>query len=148
HDIASFVYVEPMSHWLAMPREVPRTYESAMSVLNKDLTGARGKDGAEMAAATLTSGIENADNRFLLYLVKAPWCDGGVFTLNPDPAIATTPDHPFNKAMVMQRVIEAAFKNNQPKQAPPISQLSPLNYQPTAASTACTSTPSKCQPVN
>ncbi len=94
---------------------MPRTYESALSVLNKDLTGARGKQAAEMAAATLTSGIENADGRFFLYLVKAPWCDGGVFTLNPDPDIPTTPDHPFNKAMVMQQAIEAAFKKNEPK---------------------------------
>ena len=87
HDIASFVYVEPMSHWLAMPRDVPRTYDGALSVLNKDLAGARGKEAAEMAAATLTSGIENADGRFFLHLEKAPWCDGGVFTLNPDPDI-------------------------------------------------------------
>ena len=119
HGIASFVYVEPMSHWLAMPRDVPRTYESALSVLNKDLAGARGKDAAEMAAATLTSGIENADGRLSLYLVKAPWCDGGVFSLNPDPAIPTTPDHPFNKAMVMQQSIAAAFKKNEPKQGLP-----------------------------
>jgi hypothetical protein len=119
HGIASFVYVEPMSHWLAMPRDVPRTYDSALSVLNKDLAGARGKDAAEMAAATLTSGIENADGRLFLYLVKAPWCDGGVFSLNPDPDIPTTPDHPFNKAMVMQQAIAAAFKKNEPKQALP-----------------------------
>ena len=126
HGIASFVYVEPMSHWLAMPRDVPRTYESAMSVLNKDLTGARGKDAADMAAATLTSGIENSDGRLSLYLVKAPWCDGGVFSLNPDPAIPTTPDHPFNKAMVMQQSIAAAFKKNEPKDKatePPTSNL-------------------------
>jgi hypothetical protein len=116
HGIASFVYVEPMSHWLAMPRDVPRTYESALSVLNKDLAGTRGKDAAEMAAATLTSGIEVADGRLFLYLVKAPWCDGGVFSLNPDPDISTTPEHPFNKAMVMRQTIEAAFKKNQPKQ--------------------------------
>jgi len=129
HDIASFVYVEPMSHWLAMPRDVPRTYDSALSVLNKDLTGARGKDAAEMAAATLTSGIENADGRFFLYLVKAPWCDGGVVSLNPDPDIATTPEHPFNKAMVMQQAIEAAFKKNQLKQGPAGYQPSTLNSQ-------------------
>jgi hypothetical protein len=129
HGIASFVYVEPMSHWLAMPRDVPRTYDSALSVLNKDLAGARGKDAAEMAAATLTSGIENADGRFFLYLVKAPWCDGGVFSLNPDPDIATTPDRPFNKARVMQQAIEAAFKKNQPKQGPAGYQPSTLNSQ-------------------
>jgi len=116
HGIASFVYVEPMSHWLAMPRDVPRTYASALSVLNQDLAGARGKDAAEMAAATLTSGIESADGRFLLHLLKAPWCDGGVFSLNPDPDIPTTPERPFNKAMVMQQTIAAAFKKNQPKQ--------------------------------
>jgi hypothetical protein len=133
HGIASFVYVEPMSHWLAMPRDVPRTYESALSVLNKDLAGARGKDAAEMAAATLTSGIENADGRFFLYLVKAPWCDGGVVSLNPDPDIATTLEHPFNKAMVMQQSIAAAFKKNEPKQGPPGYQPSTLNSQPLPA---------------
>ncbi len=132
HGIASFVYVEPMSHWLAMPRDVPRTYESALSVLSKDLAGARGKDAAEMAAATLTSGIENADGRLFLYLVKAPWCDGGVFSLNPDPDIPTTPDHPFNKAMVMRQAIEAAFQKNEPKRALPVPQPSTLNHQPTA----------------
>jgi hypothetical protein len=152
HGIASFVYVEPMSHWLAMPRDVPRTYESALTVLNKDLAGARGKDAAEMAAATLTSGIENADGRLFLYLVKAPWCDGGVFALNPDPNISTTPVHPFNKAMVMQQAIAAAFKKNEPKpgqttalplpggegrgegeltaRPPPVNQPSTLNHQP------------------
>jgi hypothetical protein len=129
HGIASFIYVEPMSHWLAMPRDVPRTYESALSVLDKDLTGAWGKDAAKMAAATLTSGIEKADGRFFLYLVKAPWCDGGVFSLNPDPDIPTTPEHPFNKAMVMQQAIAAAFKKNEPIQTLPPHQPSTLNSQ-------------------
>ena len=127
HGIASFVYVEPMSHWLAMPRDVPRTYDSALSILNKDLAGARGKEPAQMAAATLTSGIENADGRLFLYLVKAPWCDGGVFSLNPDPDIPTSPERPFNKAMVMQQAIAAAFKKNQPN--PDQSSL-PLSHDP------------------
>jgi hypothetical protein len=39
---------------------------------------------------------------------------GGVFTLNPDPEIPTTPDHPFNKAMAMRQTIEDAFKKNLP----------------------------------
>ena len=94
HGIASFVYVEPMSHWLAMPRDVPRTYEGALSVLNKDLAGARGKQAAEMAAATLTSGIETTDGRLQFRVEKAPWCDGGVFSLSPDPDIATNASPP------------------------------------------------------
>ena len=114
HGIASFVYVEPMSHWLTLPHDAPRTYESALAVLDGDLAGARGKAAARMASATLTSGIRGADSRFSLYLVKAPWCDGGVFTLNPDPEIPTTPDHPFNKATAMLQTIEDAFKKNLP----------------------------------
>ena len=85
-----------------------------------------------MAAATLTSGIENADGRLFLYLVKAPWCDGGVFSLNPDPDIPTTPERPFNKAMVMHQSIAAAYKKNEPKQELPVHQPSTLNHQPTA----------------
>ena len=119
HGIASFVYVEPMSHWLAMPRDVPRTYEGALSVLNKDLAGARGRQAAEMAAATLTSGIETTDGRLQFRVEKAPWCDGGVFSLSPDPDIATNAAHPFNKAIVMQESIAAAFKRNEPKQELP-----------------------------
>jgi hypothetical protein len=114
HGIASFFYVEPMSHWLAMPREAPRTYDGAMAVLKSDLAGGRGKEAREMAAATFTSGIETADGRFLLRLQKAPWCDGGVFTLNPDPHLATTPELPFNKAMVMFLGILSSFRKNQP----------------------------------
>lgn len=118
HDIASFVYVEPMSYWLALPPEAPRTYESAMTVLTNDLSGARGPEKRRMAAATLTSGIHTAEGQFSLYLVKAPWCDGGVFTLNPDPGLPAQEKLPFTKAAVMREEIAAAFKRN----APPTNQ--------------------------
>jgi hypothetical protein len=114
HGIASFVYVEPMSYWLALPPEAPRTYDSAMAVVRKDLTGARGKEKQQMAAATLASGIHNADGRFPLYLVKAPWCDGGVFTLNPNPHLPAGAEYPFTKASVMRDAIAAAFAKNRP----------------------------------
>ncbi len=114
HDIASFVYVEPMSYWIALPSEVPRTYESAMQVLTKDLAGVRSAEQQAMAAATLASGIHMADGQFSLYLVKAPWCDGGVFTLNPDPDLAPSSELKFTKASIMHREIAAAFKRNAP----------------------------------
>ncbi len=115
HGIASFVYVEPMSYWLALPAAAPRTYDSALHALRDDLAGARDAEKKRMAAATLTSGIHTADGQFALYLVKAPWCDGGVFTLNPDLEIATNSVHPFNKATAMLPAIAAAFARNQPK---------------------------------
>jgi len=114
HGILSFVYVEPASHWLPLPADVPRTYEAAMNVLQQDLQGTRGQEKKEMAAATLTSAIQDAAGRNHLYLVRAPWCDGGMFTLNPDPQIPVAPEHPINKAKTMQQAIAAAFEKNQP----------------------------------
>ncbi|HWQ91303.1 MAG TPA: hypothetical protein VN673_06510, partial [Clostridia bacterium] len=112
HDIASFVYVEPMSYWLELPLEAPRTYESAMAVLHEDLKGARGREKERMAAATLSSGIHARDGQLSLYLVKAPWCDGGVFTLSPDPDLSSKGGHSITKATVMQEAIAAAFKKH------------------------------------
>ena len=114
HDIASFVYVEPMSYWIALPSEVPRTYAAAMQVLTNDLGGARSAEQQAMAAATFNSGIHTSDGKFSLYLVKAPWCDGGVFTLNPDPDLPVTDTLKFTKASVMHRDIAAAFQRNAP----------------------------------
>lgn len=115
HGISSFVYVEPMSHWLAMPPETPRTYAGALAVLGRDLAGARGRTALDLASATLTSGIQGADGRFSLRLEKAPWCDGGVFLLNPDPEVPTHADQPVNKAQVMRAAIADAFEKNRPK---------------------------------
>ncbi|MGD0262336.1 MAG: hypothetical protein ABSD29_21440, partial [Verrucomicrobiota bacterium] len=39
-------------------------------------------------------------------------------------------ERPFNKAMVMQQAIEAAFRKSQPRQGPPVYQPSTLNHQP------------------
>lgn len=112
HGIYSFVYVEPASHWLPMPPEASRTYEGAMEVLQDDLKGKRGEGARDMAIATLTSGIKDPNGRFFCYITKAPWCDGGVFLLNPDPDVPTTPELPLNKAMIMFRTIESAMSRH------------------------------------
>lgn len=109
HGIYSFVYVEPASHWLSMPPEAPRTYEGAMQVLKDDLQGKRGEEARDMAIATLTSGIQGPEGKFFCFITKAPWCDGAVFLLNPDPDVPTTPELPLNKAKVMFRTIESAM---------------------------------------
>jgi len=83
HGIASFVYVEPTSHWLAMPRDVPRTYESALSVLNKDLAGARGKDASEMCGRHSHQRDRGGRWPPLLLPGESPLVRWGVFSLNP-----------------------------------------------------------------
>ncbi len=115
HGILSFVYVEPASHWLPMPPEAPRTYDGALTVLRSDATGARGPERRQMAEATFSSVIARADTRFALHLEKAPWCDGGVFLLNPQPGIPTNSAAPWSKAAVMHHAIAEAFARNAPK---------------------------------
>ncbi|MGC9004618.1 MAG: hypothetical protein ACP5KZ_07970 [bacterium] len=109
HGIYSFIYVEPASHWLSMPPDAPRTYEGAMEVLEKDLKGERGEGNRDMAIATLTSGIQGPDGKLFCVITKAPWCDGALFLLNPDPDVPTTSELPLNKAMVMLRSVEPAL---------------------------------------
>ena len=170
HGIASFIYVEPMSHWLAMPRDVPRTYDDALSVLNKDLSGARGKQAAEMAAATLTSGIENAEGRLFLHLEKAPWCDGGVFSLvpirtfplppntlstkrwscskpSPLPSSGTNPSKSCRSLSLLLKLVRTRSTASllSRKKWDAVERV--LTRLPAPAWTACISTPSKWQPA-
>lgn len=112
HDISSFVYVEPMSHWLPMAPMVPRTYEGALGLLREDLSGKRGATLKQMASATFSSGTHQANGQFAMSFQKAPWCDGAVLYLNPMPGIATNSSYPFSKAGVMTRGIEEAFAKN------------------------------------
>lgn len=83
HDILSFVYVEPMSHWFVLPKEAPRTYEEAVSQLERQ--AAAGDGGA---LAVLSSGAQDDTGRWDVDIVNAPWADGGVFTVEADPDIA------------------------------------------------------------
>jgi hypothetical protein len=115
HDISSFVYVEPMSHWLPMPASVPRTYEGALNLLRDDLAGKRGATLKQMASATFSSGIHQADGQYAMSFQKAPWCDGAVLYLNPMPGIETNSAYPSSKASVMKDSIEEAFARNAPK---------------------------------
>lgn len=115
HDIASFVYVEPMSHWLPMPQPVPRTYVATLNLLRDDLAGKRGTTLKEMASATLLSAMHQPNGQLAMSFQKAPWCDGAVIYLNPMPGIATTSTYPWSKVAIMKKSIEDAFAGNAPK---------------------------------
>ena len=117
HGIASFVYVEPMSHWLAMPAQAPRIYEGVLDVLNQDLAGTRGEEAKNMSAATFNSGIYGKDGKYSLSIQKAPWCDGAMFLLSPQPGIVASSKYPATKASMMQKAISNAFAKNRPANA-------------------------------
>ncbi len=80
--IYSFVYVEPASHWLRMPQEMPRTLEAAMALLQEQADA-----GNQQALATLTSGVHDPAGQLRAAIRDTPWCDGALLTLNPQPAL-------------------------------------------------------------
>ncbi len=96
NDIASFRYIEPMTHWLPMAQTYPRTYEGAMQALQDNLAG--GNEAQQRRArATLRCGVFTREGRYDLSLRNQAWCDGAVFTLDPDPNIPEDEECPVNK---------------------------------------------------
>jgi hypothetical protein len=82
HGIITFRYTEPMTWWMRMPKEMPRTMDAAL---------AHAKQLAEKddkrALALLTSGYHNADGQFPARLRDTPWCNGAVWSMNSMPGI-------------------------------------------------------------
>ncbi len=97
HDIASFQYIEPMTYWLSMDKKYARTYDGAMQALADN--EASGKpDPVKWAQTTRRCGVFAQDGRFDLSIENQSWCDGAVFTLNPDPDLPEDAACPVNKA--------------------------------------------------
>jgi hypothetical protein len=91
--ILSFRYTEPMSYWMPMPPALPRTYDNAIALLHKNAEGTN-KEARDFARATLNSGTEDETGRFNLHFENAPWANGAVFILDPNPELPATSDQP------------------------------------------------------
>ncbi len=95
--IASFHYLEPMTHWLAMDKKYPRTYDGALAAL-ADAEASGNGSLARLAKITRRCGVFTAEGRYDLSIENQSWCDGAVFTLNPDPNLPEDDACPVNKA--------------------------------------------------
>lgn len=86
HGIYSFRYTEPMSYWMSMTKDLPRTPEKALEIIDANSRGAdTGK--RDWALATKSSLEEDESGRQRILFFDAPWCDGALFLLNPNPRI-------------------------------------------------------------
>jgi hypothetical protein len=83
HNILTFRYTEPMTWWMAMPKELPRTYEAALAEARR--LAAKGNAPAQ---ALLTSGHHDAQGRFVARMRDEPWCNGAVWSMNSSPGVA------------------------------------------------------------
>lgn len=82
HGILTFRYTEPQSHWQRMPKEADRSYQGCVELLER-----RAREGDKASAAALASAVRDEKGRFVLDVRDTPWCDGCVFTLNPNPRL-------------------------------------------------------------
>lgn len=84
HGILSFRYTEPMTWWMPMPKEVPRTEPDALRVRDDWLHGTD-ETRRRMAQASLSAGMADPDGKTHLLFRNEPWCDGAVWSLDPNP---------------------------------------------------------------
>jgi dienelactone hydrolase len=84
HGIITFRYTEPMTWWMRMPKDMPRTIEAALGEARRLATERKDRQ----AMALLTSGYHDEQGRFVARLLDTPWCDGAVWSINSMPQIA------------------------------------------------------------
>lgn len=99
--ILSFRYAEPMSFWMVMPPEESRDYDTAYARLTRIAAGKEkdprnAEEGLHQAMATLASGSRAPNGKLNVEFQNAPWANGAVWTLNPNPRMPGE----WNKARV------------------------------------------------
>ncbi len=104
--IYSFVYVEPMSHWLAMPEEMERSDQRAQAFIREKAAA-----GDRQSQATLTSAIADQDGDWHGGITVAPWCDGALYILNPAPSVEESSPETVTQFRSEWASIESAFRN-------------------------------------
>ena len=86
NGIGAYRYTEPCTFWMPMDPSVPRTHENVLAELGRwaesDDPGKR-----RQAAAVAAAGSYDADGNVQYRIWRKPWCDGAVFSLNPNPEL-------------------------------------------------------------
>ncbi len=83
HDIITFRYTEPMTWWMRMPKEMPRTLEAALDYARY----LADEKSDRRAQAFFTSGYHDEAGQFSARLLNTPWCDGAVWSINSMPGV-------------------------------------------------------------
>ena len=87
HGILTFRYTEPMTWWMPMPKNLPRTLAAAQA--EADRLAREGPPHLRARALALrTSGYHDARGALVARLLDTPWCDGAVWSMNSMPGVA------------------------------------------------------------
>ncbi len=82
HGIVTFRYTEPLTWWMPMPADMPRTDEAALAEAKR-----LAAEGHARAKGLLTSGYHNAAGKLSAWMLDTPWCNGAVWSINSMPGI-------------------------------------------------------------
>ncbi len=83
HGIITFRYTEPMTWWMRMPKDMPRTLEAALAEAKR----LADEKSDPRALAFFTSGFHDRNGQFPALMQDTPWCDGAVWSINSMPNI-------------------------------------------------------------
>ncbi len=90
HGVLSFRYTEPMTWWMPMKKELPRTADEALRVRD-ELAKTGNTSQRQMAEASRTTAMFDEAGQPALIFRNEPWCNGAVWSLNPNPYLQPTP---------------------------------------------------------
>ncbi|MBP5321393.1 MAG: hypothetical protein J6334_10430 [Kiritimatiellae bacterium] len=82
HNILTFRYTEPMTWWMAIPKETPYTLSNAVAIAER-----RAAEGDRYARALQTSSFRNRRGEIVGRFKYTPWCNGIVWSLNDAPGL-------------------------------------------------------------
>jgi len=86
HGVLSFHYTEPMTWWMPMAKGTARTIPEALRQ-RAALAGDGKPRERQMAQICETAAMSDSTGEPGLMFRDTPWCDGAVWSLNPNPAL-------------------------------------------------------------
>jgi len=84
HGVLSFRYTEPMTWWMRMEKEIPRTTAETVQIRDELARSGKGHE-AIMAQVTQPAAMWDDSGQPALTFRDTPWCNGAVWSLNPNP---------------------------------------------------------------
>jgi hypothetical protein len=87
NGILSFRYTEPMTWWMRMSKDVPRTLAAASRVRDELAQGSNAQ-ARRLAQVSQVAAMHDETGQPCLLFRNEPWCDGAVWSLNPNPHLS------------------------------------------------------------
>lgn len=93
HEVLSFRYTEPMTWWMAMKKDLARTPSEALRVRD-ELAASKTESQRRMAEVSRLAGMFDEVGQPALKFQDTPWCNGAVWSLNPNPFLGSASSEP------------------------------------------------------